>query len=221
MNVSDALRKRRSTRAFLKTPVASEKLHAIFDAARWSPSGVNMQPWKVYALSGDAKNALANDLLEAFQSGQKGEMDYQYYPLQWKPEFKARQMQLGQEMFSLLGIDRGDKEKRLQQWGRNYLGFDAPTILIFTIDASLEKGSYLDYGMFLQSIMLMAEEVGLATCPQAAMVEYPNILKQHLNTQDDERFICGISIGYPDKNHIVNRLHPQRESVESFVTFLE
>lgn len=221
MKVSEALLQRRSTRAFLEKPVEREKIAAILEHAKWSPSGVNMQPWRVYVVSGAAKNRLSEALLSAFENGEKGQMDYQYYPKEWKTPFKTRRVSLGQEMFSLLNISKDDKAKRLAQWGRNYIGFDAPTVLIFTIDESLETGSYLDYGMFLQSIMLMAEELGLATCPQAALVEYPILLKEFLKTDQSEKFICGMSLGYADKGAVVNQLHPSREALESFAEFIE
>lgn len=221
MKVSEALKQRRSTRAFLQTPVEQSKIEKILEYAKWSPSGVNMQPWQVYVISGAAKNDLAQRLLTTFHSGEQSGMDYQYYPNTWKQPFKGRRITLGQEMFSLLGIEKEDKDARLAQWARNYIGFDAPTILIFTIDESLEKGSYLDYGMFLQSIMLMAEELGLSTCPQASLVEYPSILKTFLNTNDNEKFLCGISLGYADKEAIINQLHPKREDLSSFVKFID
>lgn len=221
MKVSQALLSRRSTRAFLTKPVEQEKIIAILEHAKWTPSGVNTQPWQVYVLTGSAKQRLSEKLLSAFESGQKSAMDYQYYPKEWKEPYKGRRVALGKQMFELLAIGREDKEARLQQWGRNYLGFDAPCLLIFTIDEALEKGSYLDYGMFLQSVMLMAQELGLATCPQAALVEYPSVLQEQLATNDNEKFICGIALGYADTDAVVNQLKPERTDLETFCQFID
>ena len=221
MKVSQALLQRRSTRAFLPKAVEHEKIEQILEHAKWTPSGVNMQPWQVYVLSGKAKQELSQRLLASFQSGAKSAMDYQYYPTEWKQPFKARRTALGKQMFDLLQIGREDKEARLEQWGRNYVGFDAPCLLLFSIDASLDKGSYLDYGMFLQSIMLMAEELGLATCPQAALVEYPQVLRDFLNCSAEQHFICGMALGYTDKQAKVNQLKPPRAEISEFSTFLE
>lgn len=220
MHVSQALLSRRSTRAFLAQEVEPNKIEQILEHAKWTPSGVNMQPWRVYVLSGAAKQRLSDQLIQAFESGQNSNMDYVYYPQHWQAPFKQRRVQLGQEMFTLLNISREDKQARLAQWARNYLAFDAPTVLLFSIDSSLETGSYLDYGMFLQSIMLMAEELGLATCPQAALAEYPDILRSYLQVDQNEHFICGLALGYADQDAAVNKLKPSRIEITEFTTFL-
>ncbi|BBP45817.1 nitroreductase [Thiosulfatimonas sediminis] len=221
MKVSQALLQRRSCRAFLETPVETDKIVQILEHARWAPSGVNMQPWQVTVLTGQAKQRLSDALLNAFTSEKPSVMDYQYYPLQWQEPYKGRQRALGKQMFELLNISRDDKSARLTQWGRNYLGFDAPCLLIFSIDASLEKGAYLDYGMFLQSVMLMAEELGLASCPQASLAEHPDLLREFLGCPENEHFICGIALGYKDKEALVNQLQPPREDVQHFCRFLD
>ena len=221
MKVSQALLQRRSTRAFLPKTVEHAKITQILEHAKWSPSGVNMQPWKVYVVTGQAKQQLSNLLLSAFESGKRQNMDYPYYPSEWKVPFKQRRVSLGMEMFSLLNIARDDKDARVKQWGRNYLAFDAPCMLIFSIDSSLKTGSYLDYGMFLQSIMLMAEELSLSTCPQAALAEYPDILRNFFKVDATQHFICGIALGYADTEATVNQLKPSRAEIESFTTFID
>ena len=221
MKVSEALLQRRSTRAFLPKPVEQETLQQVLNYARWAPSGVNMQPWQVYVLSGQAKQSLSQALLEAFESGQKEPMDYQYYPKEWVEPFKSRRIALGQQLYEHLEIDHSDKPARLAQWGRNYIGFDAPVLMIFTIEQTLAEGSFIDYGMFLQSVMLMAEELGLATCPQASLAEYPILLREILNLEKTQRILCGISIGYADKNALANQFQPERESVETFAKFID
>ncbi|WP_304546040.1 nitroreductase [Sulfurimonas microaerophilic] len=221
MSVIDILKQRKSVRAFLNKDVEKEKIIKILESAKMSPSGVNMQPFNVCVVSGEKKVALENKMLEAFDNNHKEDMDYQYYPLEWREPYKSRRKDMGLLMYKTLGIKREDKEKQLQQWRENYKAFGAPTVLYFFIDSVLEKGSYLDYGMFLQSVMLAATELGLGSCPMASLAEYPSIVKKELDIDKDKVLLCGIALGYEDKNAPVNSFKTQRVPLEEFATFYE
>ncbi len=219
MNVSEALLKRKSVRAYTDKTVKHDLLEQILNSASHAPSGVNIQPWKVAVLTGENKKLLQEKMLEAFAARQEKKMDYQYYPLNWTEPYKARRKQCGLQMYSALEISREDKEKQINQWAANYRAFDAPVMLLFYMEAQLETGSFLDYGMFLQSIMLAAAEQGLATCPQAALAEYPEIVKDFLNISPDTQLICGMAMGYEDINDPVNSYRTERIDINEFVTF--
>jgi nitroreductase len=219
MTVAEALKSRFSTRAYLDKPVAPEKIHRILDAARCAPSGTNTQPWQVAVVSGEAKRELGERLVSTFQSGEKPQMDYRYYPVEWKEPFKGRRKACGLQLYETLGIRREDKERRLEQWIANYRAFDAPMALFFFMDSDLETGSFMDYGMFLQSVMLMAAEEGLATCPQASLGEYPAVVKEFLGVPNDTVLVCGMALGYPDPGAPVNQYRTPREPVEAFTRF--
>lgn len=221
MNVTEALQKRKSIRAFLSKEISQEQILRIMDAAKYTPSGVNTQPWQVVAISGGKKAELQKLIESAFNRGEKGEMDYRYYPLKWSEPYKSRRMACGLQLYSVLEISRQDKERRLEQWAANFRAFDAPVMLLFFMDSSLETGSYMDYGMFLQSVMLTAVEEGLATCPQAALGEYPKIVKKFLGYPDESILICGMALGYEDTEAIINSYRTPREPADSFTRFVE
>lgn len=219
MKVSEALKERKSTRAFLKKEVSQTLIQSLLDDAKHAPSGVNMQPWNVCVVSGEKKRTLENKIIDAFEHGHTEVMDYAYYPSTWEEPYKSRRKETGLLMYSTLGISKEDKERQKEQWKLNYRAFDAPVVLFFFIDARLEKGSYLDYGMFLQSVMLSAAEKGLATCPQAALAEYPSIVKKALDIKPNMLLLCGIALGYEDKEALINSYRTPRIALEEFVTF--
>jgi nitroreductase len=221
MDVKTALLNRKSTRAFLNRDVSIDKINEIIEQSKTAPSGVNTQPWQVAVLSGESKENLCNKFEKAFRSGQKGAMDYKYYPVEWKSEYKERRKECGLLLYSTLEIGREDKERQINQWAMNYQAFNAPVILLFFIDKTMEKGSFMDYGMFIQSIMLSAIEHGLATCPQAALGEYPDIVRSELPEYKDKLVLCGLALGYEDKEHIVNSYRTTRESIDSFVNYYD
>jgi nitroreductase len=219
MNVSEALKERKSTRAFLPKAVPQEVIKEILEDAKHAPSGVNMQPWHVCIVSGEKKRTLEQKVIEAFESGHKKVMDYAYYPSMWEEPYKSRRKETGLLMYSTLSISKEDKVRQMEQWKLNYRAFDAPVVLYFFIDASLEKGSYLDYGMFLQSIMLSCVGKGLATCPQAALAEFPSIVKEELDIEANKLLLCGIALGYEDKEALINSYRTPRIAVSEFATF--
>jgi len=219
MELRETMLQRKSTRAFLEKPVELEKIQAILELARHAPSGVNTQPWEVAVVQGKMKQSLDKQLEQAFRSGEKSNMDYQYYPKKWQEPFKGRRKACGLKMYSTLGISRDDKQRQMDQWAANYRAFDAPVALFFFLNEDAEQGSYLDYGMFLQSVMLAAVEQGLATCPQAALTEYPHIVKQALGRESHSVLICGMALGYEDKNALVNSYRTEREDYMTFTQF--
>jgi len=200
MNVIEALQQRKSVRAFLKKDVSKDKVNTILEAASHSPSGANIQPWQVAIVTAEAKQTLQTKLEEAFREDTKNGItpkpDYVYYPKIWEEPYKSRRIACGMQLYSALKIKRDDKQRRLDQWIANYRAFDAPVMLLFFMDANMQTGSYLDYGMFLQSVMLAAVDQGLATCPQAALTDYPEIIKTSLDYPKDSILLCGMALTY-------------------------
>jgi len=219
MDLKTTLMERKSTRAFLDKEVPMDTINEIIEQSKTAPSGVNTQPWQVAVIQGESKNNLCNKFEKAFRDGVKGSMDYKYYPVEWRDEYKQRRKECGLMLYSTLNISREDKNRQLDQWALNYQAFNAPVILLFFIDRSMEKGSFMDYGMFIQSIMLSAVEKGLATCPQAALGEYPDIVRQEFPEYKDKMVLCGLALGYEDKDQIVNSYRTAREDISRFVRY--
>ena len=221
MNVSVALSSRKSTRAFLPKSVEKATIDRILAAARHAPSGTNTQPWQVAVVTGEKKQQLCQEMETAFRNKVERKMDYPYYPEEWVDPYKSRRKACGLQMYSTLNITREDKQRQLDQWAANYRAFDAPVMLLFFMDGIMETGSFLDYGMFLQSVMLMAVEEGLATCPQAALGEFPAIVKSSLGYPQDSILLCGMSLGYEDTDALVNSYRTPREEVDTFTQYFD
>ena len=219
MDLKTTLMERKSTRAFLDKEVPMDTINEIIEQSKTAPSGVNTQPWQVAVIQGESKNNLCNKFEKAFRGGVKGSMDYKYYPVEWLDEYKQRRKECGLMLYSTLNISREDKDRQLDQWALKYQAFNAPVILLFFIDRSMEKGSFMDYGMFIQSIMLSAVEKGLATCPQAALGEYLDIVRQEFLEYKDKMVLCGLALGYDDKGQIVNSYRTPREDLSRFVRY--
>jgi nitroreductase len=221
--VDAAITSRRSIRAYLPTPVPRETIEQLLEVAARAPSGTNTQPWKVYVLTGETKQRLSAALLAAHEdpaiSAQHVE-EYAYYPREWISPFIERRRKVGWDLYGLLGLTRDNKAGIAAQHGRNYDFFGAPVGLIFTIDRVMEQGSWLDYGMFLQTIMVAARARGLDTCPQAAFTQYHKLIGEVLQLPANEALVCGMSLGYADRGKIENTLHTEREPVANFVKFL-
>lgn len=216
MDVIEAMRGRLSTRAYLDRPVDADTVRAILDAARWAPSGVNAQPWQVAIVTGEIKSRLSTTLLAARQAGQAPRPDYSYYPHDWREPYTSRRKACGIALYRAMNIAKDDSERRLKAWNNNYQFFGAPTGLLFFVDRRLETGSWVDVGMFIQNVMLAARAFGLATCPQASLAEYPDIVRNLLGMSDDAALICGMALGYPDTAAAVNNYRTERETVDSF-----
>jgi nitroreductase len=222
--VDQLITERHSVRAFLPDPVPAELLQDLFRVAARAPSGTNTQPWKVYVLTGEKKNQLSQKILQAHDHPDPAAPhteEYHYYPLQWTSPYLERRRKVGWDLYALLGLGRDNKAGMHTQHGRNYTFFDAPVGLMFTIDRIMEQGSWLDYGMFLQNLMLAAKARGLDTCPQAAFTQYHRIISEHLSLPDSEMLVCGMSLGYADMSKPENSLQTAREPVSGFVRFME
>ena len=221
MEVLEAMRRRASTRAYLDKPVDRATIEAMLDAARWAPSGVNAQPWQVVVVTGETKRRVSEALLAERAAARPENPDYTYYPKQWNEPYKSRRMACGLALYSALGINRSDPQARMKSWNNNYSLFGAPVGLFFFLDRSLEKGSWVDMGMFIENVMLAALSFGLATCPQAALAEYPDIVRRLLNVPDTRALLCGMALGYPDTAAPVNNYRTAREPVAAFTTWHE
>jgi len=222
--VDTAITSRRSIRAFLPQAVAREDIEAILQVAARAPSGTNTQPWKVYVLTGERRERLSSRILAAYADPEQNKQhteEYAYYPREWKSPYIDRRRKVGWDLYSLLGLTRENKTGMAAQHARNYTFFGAPVGLIFTIDRIMEQGSWLDYGMFLQNIMVAARGRGLDTCPQAAFTQFHRIIADELGLPESETVVCGMSLGYADREKVENSLVTEREPVANFVKFME
>jgi nitroreductase len=220
--IDEALLSRRSVRAFTKAPVPRAIVEEILALASRAPSGTNIQPWKVRVLAGAARDKLCKAMVEAYTTKGDAAFDppYNYYPVKWREPYLARRRKVGWDLYGLLGLTRDDKAGMAKQHARNFEFFGAPVGLIFTLDTDLELGSWLDYGMFLENIMLAARGKGLDTCPQAAISNAHHVVRAELGIPDSEQIVCGMSLGYADPDAIENGLVTVREPVAGFAQFL-
>jgi nitroreductase len=222
--VDAAITSRHSIRAFLPTPVPREVIEQILAVAARAPSGTNTQPWQVHVLTGAAKQALSRDIRAAYDNPAERAAHtepYAYYPTAWKSPYIDRRRKVGWDLYGLLGIAKTDKLRMHEQHARNYAFFDAPVGLMFTIDSTMQQGSWMDYGMFLQNIMIAARARGLDTCPQAAFTQFHRIIGRHLGLGDGQTVVCGMSLGHADPAAVENTLITEREPVAGFTRFLE
>ena len=226
-SVDAAIESRFSARAFLPRPVPRETIEDILRVASRAPSGTNTQPWKVYVLQGASRDTLvdkvcaAHDALRADPSlAAQYREEYDYYPEKWVSPYIDRRRENGWGLYGLLGIGKGDKDKMHLQHQRNFRFFDAPVGLMFTLDKVMGRGSLVDYGMFLQNIMVAARGQGLHTCPQAAWNGFARIILPHIGAAENEMLVCGMALGFADPADPVNGFHTPRETVASFTTWL-
>ena len=226
--VDEAIRSRRSVRAFLPTPVDPQAIHDILDLARWAASGSNTQPWRVHVLRGETLARVVAQVGEADRAAAtdpaaaaRHRGDYDYYPETWTEPYLGRRRQTGWGLYGLLGIEKGDGERMQAQQNRNFCFFDAPVGLIFTLDRAMGRGSLLDYGIFLQTLMLAARARGLHTCPQAAWNRYGDVLRPLIGLGDDHLIVCGMALGHADAADPVNAFQPPRVEPASFVEWLD
>ena len=226
--VDQAITTRMSARAFTAQPVPREVLTQLLELAARAPSGTNTQPWKVYVLQGQSRDSLVEKVCAAHDEiranpdlAAEYREPYDYYPEKWVSPFIDRRRENGWSLYGLLGITKADKDKMHAQHQRNYRFFDAPVGLMFTLDKVMGRGSLVDYGMFLQTLMLAARGMGLHTCPQAAWNGFGSIILPHIGAGDNEMLVCGMALGYADESQIVNTFRTPRETVASFTQWLE
>lgn len=220
--VVDAITSRKSIRAFVSDSVPQSTIERILTIAARAPTGVNIQPWKVRVLRGKTLRNLTEALLDAHNHpdpDQPHDWEYDCYPTEWLPHYLERRRQVGKQLYGLLGIPKGDTERMHVQHGRNYAFFGAPVGMIFTIDKVLGHGQWLDYGMFLQNITILARSARLDTCVQAAFGMFPRIVRPLLGIPDSELVLCGMALGYADPSARENALVSERAPIDSFVTF--
>ncbi len=226
-SVRAAISSRQSVRAFTSQPVPREVIVEILDLARRAASGTNSQPWKVYVLQGSPRDQLVEKVCAAHDALRDNPLlaseyveEYAYYPEKWISPYIDRRRENGWSLYGLLGIAKGQKDKMHAQHQRNYRFFDAPVGLMFTVDRIMGPGSLLDYGQFLQNIMLTARSLGLHTCPQAAWNPFAKVILPHIGAAPNEKLVCGMSLGHADPEQPVNSFYTPREPVESFTTWL-
>lgn len=219
LDVINSIVERRSIRAFLSKEVPQSLIIDILNVARFAPSGVNTQPWHVAILGPKTREKITTEIIQLRDANVPENPDYHYYPTEWHEPYKSRRKACGMALYGALNIEISDKEGRKEQWYKNYQFFGAPVALIFYLEAALRKGSWMDMGMFIQNVMLSARAYGLETCPQAALAEYPDVIRQHLNLDASMHIVCGMAMGYADWSHPVNQYRTSRESAQSFTSW--
>jgi nitroreductase len=226
--VDEAITSRMSTRAFLPKPVEATLIEHILEVASRAPSGTNCQPWRVYVLRGASRDTLVEQVCSAHDAMRTDPTlaahyveEYDYYPQQWVSPYIDRRRENGWGLYGLLGIGKGDKDKMHAQQQRNFRFFDAPVGLMFTVDRVMGRGSLVDYGAFLQNIMVAARGHGLHTCPQAAWNGFSKIILPHIGAGAEEMLVCGMALGYADPAAVVNTFHTPRVAVKDFSTWLD
>jgi nitrobenzene nitroreductase len=221
--VDATIKARHAVRRFRKDPVPTRMIRDILDVARFAPSGTNIQPWRAWVVTGDARERLCAATLEALLASgpQPQEDEYKYYPAEFPEANLARRMAFGAAFGAAMGLAHDDMKGRMQQMARQFTFFDAPVGIIFTMDQKLEHGSFLDYGCFLQSIMIAAKARGLDTCAQQSWCQFHRVIRTELGIPESEMLVCGMSLGWADEAAPENNLDLGRAPVEDFATFCE
>ena len=215
---------RHSCRAFLPDPVPKATIAEILSVASRAPSGTNIQPWKAWVLSGRSKGRLAEKMRAAFDDPEEAATHtdpYTYYPKEWVSPYVERRREVGRQLYGLLNIRKGDAKRMHEQFARNYVFFDAPVGLIFSVDRIMEQGAWLDCGMLLQNVMLAAKARGLDTCPQVAPIRFHRIIKQELGIPATEVLVCAMSLGHADPAAPENALRTERMALDEWVSFFD
>lgn len=226
--VDAAIVSRMSARAFTSQAVAKTDLEEILSVASRAPSGTNCQPWRVYVLTGSSRDGLVDKVCAAHDAIRTDPAlaaqyveEYDYYPQKWVSPYIDRRRENGWGLYGLLGIGKADKDKMHAQQQRNFRFFDAPVGLMFTVDRVMGRGSLVDYGAFMQNIMVAARGRGMHTCPQAAWNGFAKIIMPHIGAGPEEMLVCGMSLGYADEAALVNTFHTPRVPVQEFTTWLD
>jgi nitroreductase len=218
--VAEAVLARRSVRAFLDRPVDRATVEKLLDAARRAPSGGNLQPWHVDVLAGDALAELKARVRASFAASPAGEGTlFPVYPPGLSEPWRSRRYASGEQLYAAIAIAREDRPARLGQFAKNYDLFGAPVGLFFSIPKSFGPPQWAHLGMFMQNIMLLAQERGLATCAQEAWALVHKTVGGFLGLPGDRLFYCGMALGFADQEHPINRWRTGREPLESFASF--
>ena len=221
MNVKEAFISRRSVRRFLPDPIPKDKIKNILECSAFAPSGHNIQPWHVYVVEGEKKQAITNSILESIKNGsaKNFKQEFDYYPTEWFEPFISRRRAVGFELYRLLDIKRDDFEARDKQMQENFHFFGAPLGMFITMDRRLATGTFMDVGMFIQSILVGARGEGLHSCGQVAFTRFHTLIADLLGFKENEMLVCGVSIGYEDKNAPENALRVKKLNYSDFTTF--
>jgi len=222
--VDQVIETRYSCRSFASTPVIQSDLEDILRVASRAPSGTNTQPWNVFVVLGEAKRMLSERIIAASRDPEASTHytePYPYYPKAWITPFVERRRKVGLDLYGLLGIQKGDRAGMQAQNERNYTFFDAPVALIFTTHRIMEQGSWLDYGMFVQNILIAAKARGLDTCPQAALNPFHAIIFEQLGIGDQHTMICAMSLGYANPDAPENQLRTERAPIDEWLRLIE
>lgn len=220
MKVSEALESRLSVRSFLADPVPVETIRAILETAKRAPSGGNLQPWHVYVVTGAKLTELKALVQSRLGVTPKGEgTEYHIYPPDLTEPYSTRRFRVGEQLYAAIDIPRDNKFGRLLQFARNFELFGAPAALFFAIDRQMQQGQWADLGMFMQSIMLLAREYGLDTCPQEAWAIWHKTLGEFLGIPDNLMLFAGMALGYREADHPLNHLRTERAALEEFTSF--
>ena len=220
ITVSEAVRSRKSVRAFLEKPVPEQLLHEILETASRSPSGGNLQPWFVHVVSGAALTEVKGRVQKVMATNALGEgTEYDIYPQEMKEPYRSRQRKVAGDMYALLGIERGDKFGRMAQMARNFSFFDAPVGIFFAIDRGMAQNQWAHLGMFMQTLALVAVEKGLATCMQEAWAIYYKTVGEFLKLPSEQMLYCGMALGFEDQAALVNKLETERAPIDDFTCF--
>ena len=218
MDVSEAVASRYSCRAFLDTPVPADTVRAILDAARKAPSGGNLQPWWVYALTGSPLAEFRAHVRAQVMANPRGDGTHEYdiYPPGLGEPYRSRRYKCGEDLYGTLGIPREDKFARLMQLARNYEFFGAPVGLFFYLDRTMGPPQWSDVGMYMQTVMLLAREHGLHTCAQEIWSVIPRTVAEKLEVPANLMLFAGMALGYADPAHPVNTLRTDRATLGEF-----
>jgi nitroreductase len=219
--VDDAINTRQSVRAFLPTPVERATIEALLKLATRSASGSNIQPWRVRVIAGNVRDRLVKAIFDAVERDgfEPYQREWNYYPVNWREPFLGRRSKIGWDMYSLLGVAKGDFEGTQRARMRNYEFFGAPVGMIFTLDEDLEIGSWLDLGIYLGTLMIAARGHGLHTCPQAAFADFHKVIRPILDIPEKEIIVCGMALGHIDPDAPVNKLATSRAPLSDFASF--
>lgn len=220
MKVSEALKSRITCRVFLNKPVKETDVREVLEAAQWAPSGGNLQPWHVYVLAGERRDAFLDLIAERQKTTPFGEgNEYPIYPEGLKEPYRSRRFKCGEDMYATIGVPREDKAKRRAQFARNFRAFDAPVLLFFAIDRQMGMDQWGDLGMFEQSVMLMAREKGLHTAAQEAWAIWHKTIAEFVNMPQELMLHCGMGMGYMDEAAPINKLRTSRAPLEEWASF--
>lgn len=220
MDVTEAILRRRATRAYLDKAVTEADLRAILEVARWAPSGGNCQPWVVYGLSGASMLRFREELAAAMAADPLGEApEFPMYPPAMKEPYRTRRFVCGEDLYKSIGVPREDKPARFRQFAKNFVFFGAPAAFFFALDHQMGPGQWAHLGMLMQTIALQAEEMGLATCMQESWMTRHSLVRRFFSIPDELQFYCGMAVGYADEGAPINSWRTERAGVDEIATF--